>query len=41
MDTSSLFIQREGVVLSRTKSHLIVSDVRKTPYAKDKGKDIN
>ena len=34
METASLFIQKVGVVLSGTMSHVIVSDVRKAPCAK-------
>ena len=41
METASLFIQKVGVVLSGTMSHLIVSDARKAPLAKGRCKDIN
>ena len=41
METASLFIQKVGVVLSGTMSHLIVSDVRKAPRKKGRGKAIN
>jgi hypothetical protein len=39
METASLFIQKEDVVLSGTMSHMTVSDEREAPKAK--GKDIN
>ena len=38
---SSLFIQKVGVVLSGTESHVTVSDTRKAPNAEGRGKDIN
>ena len=38
METASLLV---GVVLSGTMSHVIVSDKRKAPRVKGKGKDIN
>ena len=41
METASLFIQKVGVVLSGTASNVTVSDVRKAPHAKGRGKDIN
>ena len=41
METALLFIQKVGVVLSGTMSHVIVSDVRKAPCAKGREKDIN
>ena len=41
METTSLFIQKGGVVLSGTMSHVIVSDTRKAPLAKGWGKDVN
>ena len=41
METASLFIQKVGVVLSGTMSHVIVSDERKAPCVKGRGKDIN
>ena len=41
METASLFLQRVGVVLSGTMSHMVVSDVRKAPHAKGRGEDIN
>ena len=37
METASLFIQKLGVVLSGTASHVTLTDVRKT--ALDKGRD--
>ena len=40
METASLFIQKLGVVLSGTMSHVIVSDARKAPHAKGRAKDI-
>ena len=41
METASLLIQKLGVVLSGTTSHVITSDSRKAPIAKGRGKDIN
>ena len=41
METASLFIEKVGVVLSGTMSHVITSDARKAPQAKGRGKDIN
>ena len=41
METTSLFIQKAGEVLSGTKSHMAMSDWRKAPSSKDRGKDIN
>ena len=40
METASLFIQK-GVVFPGTMSHVIISDARKTPHTKERGKDIN
>ena len=41
METASLFIQRVGVVLSDVMCHMVVSDARKAPCSKGRGKDIN
>ena len=41
MKTASLLIQKVGVVLSGTASHVTVSDARKAPCTKGRGKDIN
>ena len=42
METASLFIQKVGVVLSGTMSHVTVSDARKAPSAnKGRGEDNN
>ena len=41
METASLFIQKVGVVLSGTMSHMIMKDVRKAVCAKGRGKDVN
>ena len=41
METASLYIQKVGVVLSGTMDHVTVSDARKVPQAKGRGKDIN
>ena len=41
METASLFIQKVGVVLSGTASHVTVSDSRKAPRAKGRGEEIN
>ena len=41
METTSLYIQKMGVVLSGTMRHMIMSELRKAPYAKDRGKDVN
>ena len=41
METPSLFIQKVGVVLSGTMSHMTMSDMRKATCAKGRGKDIN
>ena len=41
METASLFIQKVGVVLPGTMSHMTMSDGRKAPCAKDGGKNIN
>ena len=41
METASLFIQKVGEVLSGTKSHVTMSDWRKAPCSKGRGKDIN
>ena len=38
METESLFLQKVGVVLSGTMSHVIVSDTRKAPHAKGRGR---
>ena len=40
METASLFIQKVGVVLSGTASHVTMSDMRKAPRAKGSSKDI-
>ena len=41
METASLFIQKVGVVISGTASHVIVSDLKKALRTKGRGKDIN
>ena len=41
METASLFIQKVGVVLSGTMSHVTMREARKAPRAKGRGKDIN
>ena len=41
MEAASLLIQKVGMVLSGTTSHVVVSDVRKAPQAKGRGKNIN
>ena len=41
LNQPSLFIQRVGVVLSGTMSHVIVNDARKAPRANGRGKDVN
>ena len=41
METASLFIQKVGVVPSGTTSYVIVSNARKAPHSKGRGKDIN
>ena len=41
METASLFIQKVGVALSGTGSQVNVSEARKAPRAKGRGKDIN
>ena len=41
MGTASLFIQKVGVVLSGTMSHVIMSDARKAPCAKGGVEDIS
>ena len=41
METASLFIQKVGVVLSGTACQMTVSEARKAPHAKGRGKDIN
>ena len=41
METASLFIQKVGVVLSGTMSHVTTSDARKALSTKGRGKDIN
>ena len=40
METASLFIQKVGVVLSGTASHMTESDSRKAPWVKGRGEDI-
>ena len=39
--TASLFIYKVGMVLSGTASHVTVSDARKAPRTKGRGKDNN
>ena len=39
METASLFMQKVGEVLSATMSHMILSDTRKAPFAKGRGKE--
>ena len=41
MEIASLFIQKVGVVLSSTATHMTVSDNRKALCVKGKDKDIN
>ena len=41
MEATSLFIQIVDVVLSDTMSHMIMGEVRKVPWVKGRGKDIN
>ena len=41
METASLFAQKVGEVLSGTMSYVTMSDVRKAPHAKGRGKDIS
>ena len=41
METASLFIQKVGMVLLGTASHMTVSDARKAPHAKGRGQGIN
>ena len=41
METVSLFIQKEGVVLSGTTSHVTMSEARKASRDKGRGKDFN
>ena len=41
METASLYIQKMGVVLSDTMSKVIVSDGRRVPRAKGRGKDVS
>ena len=41
METATLFIHKVGVVLLGTASQMKVSDARKAPHAKGRGKDIN
>ena len=41
METASLYIQQAGVVLSGAMSIVIISDERKTPCRKGRGKDVN
>ena len=41
METTSLFIQKVGVLLSGTMCHMIMSDTRKAPHSKGRGEDIN
>ena len=41
MEVTSIFIQKVGVVLSGKMSHMIMGEVRKVPWAKGRGKDIN
>ena len=41
METAALYIQKVGVVLSSTKSHVIMSDARKAPLPKGWGMGVN
>ena len=41
METASLYIQKVGVVLPGTMSHVIISDKSKAPLAKGRGEDVN
>ena len=41
MEIASLFLQKVGVVLSGTMSHMTISEVRKAPGANSRDKDIN
>ena len=41
METAKLFIQKVGVLLSSTASNVTVSDARKAPHSKGRGKEIN
>ena len=41
METASVFIQKVGVVLSGTISHVIMNDTRKAPRVKIRDEDIN
>ena len=41
METASLFIQKVGVGLSGTASHMTVSDAKKAPHTKGRGKGIS
>ena len=41
METASLYIQKVGVVLPATMSHVIISDAGKASLAKGKGADVN
>ena len=38
METASLYVQKVGVVLPGTMSHVIISDTRKTPPSKGRGR---
>ena len=41
METEALFIQKVGVLLSGTTSHMSVNDARKAPCVKGRGEDID
>ena len=41
MEKAALFIQKVGVVLSGTASHMTMSDARKATSTEGRGKDIN
>ena len=41
METASLFVQKVGVLIAGTMSHVTVSDMRKAQCAKCRGEDIN
>ena len=41
MEKASLFILKVGVILSGKMSHVTLSDLRKAPIAKSRGKNIN
>ena len=41
METASLYMQKVGVVLSGTMSHVTASDAREAPRAKGSGNGIN